>query len=181
MHSTLDGDAAKQYFSLFNAKCITRGETFWQGGATFAKVWIVSETIDWVLVGHKSGDLRMGKMVGIIISDNGEVIKVIHKINKNSEFQVITNLKLLECHDSDESVENQINYVISQHDANVYELLDKNIYKICMYSKPLYFESIKRYICIVKLILFVMIIIFHLIIFGIQLKGTFICYECCLR
>ena len=112
VHSTLDGDAAKQYFSFFNAKCITRGETFWQGGATFAKVWIVPETNDWALVGHKSGDLRMGKMVGIIISDNGEIIKVIHIRFFFSEFQVITNLRLLECHDNNKSVENQINDVM---------------------------------------------------------------------
>ena len=53
---------------------------------------------DWVLVKDNSRDLRLGKVLELIRSEDGEIRKVILKINNSEGIYPITNLRLLEYH-----------------------------------------------------------------------------------
>ena len=137
-HSVTDSDDADPDFSLSSAKCISMNKKLRDTLASVHKNWvteylgflarkdgvrqknapctkslIVPKINDWVLIKDNARDLKLGKIIKLIKSeDDGEIRKVILKIKESQYIHPITNLRLLECHDSNESVKNQINDVI---------------------------------------------------------------------
>ena len=62
------------------------------------KAWLYQKINDWVLVKDNSRDLKLGKITKLINSDDGEIRKVILKINESENIYPVTNIRLLECH-----------------------------------------------------------------------------------
>ena len=79
---------------------------------------------DWVLVKDNARDLKLGKIIKLIKSnDDGEIRKVILKIKESEYIHPVTNLRLLECHNYDESIESKVNNVIDKYKVN--NVIDK--------------------------------------------------------
>ena len=64
----------------------------------FVKSIIKPSINDWVLIKDNSRDFRIGKIIMLIKSDDGEVRKAILKTDHSEGVYPITNLRFLECH-----------------------------------------------------------------------------------
>ena len=85
---------------------LARKDAFRQKNAPFTKSLIVPQVNDWVLIKDKSKDLRIGKIIELIKSDDGEVRKCLLKTDHFEGIYPITNLRFLE-NKSDESKSNE--------------------------------------------------------------------------
>ena len=123
VHGLLDSDEADPDFPLPSAKCVTmhkrlrdtltavhkcwtseymgflaRKDASRQKSAPCTKSLIIPKINDWILVKDNSRDPKLGKITKLIDSDDGEIRKVILKINESENIYPVTNLKLLKCH-----------------------------------------------------------------------------------
>ena len=137
VHGPIDSDEADPDLSLLNAKCVTlhkrlkdtlaavhkcwtseymgflaRKDASRQKSAPCTKSLIIPKIYDWVLVKDNSRDLKLGKITKLIYSDDGEIRKVILKINESENIYPVTNLRLLECHNQGSINEGLYNDVI---------------------------------------------------------------------
>ena len=81
---------------------LARKDAYRQKNSPFTKSIIIPKVNDWVLIKDNSKDLRMGKIVELIKSDDGEIRKVVLKTEHSEGIYPVTNLRFLECHpDSD--------------------------------------------------------------------------------
>ena len=75
----------------------------------FVKSIIKPSINDWVLIKDNSRDFRIGKIIELIKSDDGEIRKAILKTDHSEGVYPITNLRFLECHPkSNDKVDQQI-------------------------------------------------------------------------
>ena len=61
------------------------------------KNMIIQKINDWVPIKNNSKDLNLGKITKLINSNDGEIRKVIFRINESENINPVTNLRLLEC------------------------------------------------------------------------------------
>ena len=77
---------------------LARKDQFRQMNAPYTKSVLLPEVNDWVLLKDNSRDLRLGKILELVRSDDGETRKVLLKTNNSEGLYPITNLRLLERH-----------------------------------------------------------------------------------
>ena len=95
-----------------------------QKNCPHTKSLLIPKINDWVLVKDNSRDIRVGKIIEILKSDDGEVRKVILNINKTNGIYPVTNIRFLEaCNDLDL---NEINEVYNDDD-NLNESVENKI------------------------------------------------------
>ena len=82
-----------EYLSFLARKDAAR-----QKGSPHTKSLLIPKLNDWVLVKDNSRDLRIGKVTEVIKSEDGEIRKVILKINNTNGIYPVTNLRYLEAY-----------------------------------------------------------------------------------
>ena len=81
---------------------LARKDAARQKNSPHTKSLLIPKINDWVLVKDNSRDIRVGKVIEILKSDDGEVRKVILNINKTNRIYPVTNIRFLEaCNDID--------------------------------------------------------------------------------
>ena len=88
---------------------LARKDSNRQKNSPFTKSIIKPSINDWVLIKDNSRDFRIGKIIELIKSDDGEIRKAILKTDHSEGVYPITNLRFLECHPkSNDKVDQQI-------------------------------------------------------------------------
>ena len=88
---------------------LARKDSNRQKNSPFTKSIIKPNINDWILIKDNSRDFRIGKIIELIKSDDGEIRKAILKTDHSEGVYPITNLRFLECHPkSNDKVDHQI-------------------------------------------------------------------------
>ena len=75
---------------------LSRKDAARQKGSPHTKSLLIPKVNDWVLVKDQSRDIRVGKILKILNSVDGEIRKVLLEINNTQGIYPITNLRFLE-------------------------------------------------------------------------------------